>query len=445
VRDRALVEQVGGDQQILTRRPRSRRTAAAAEAPPPRRFRQELLVTIAPLETDRLLLRAFTRATRPGNTVRRAAGSPYRARWWCSQETSLPDSAAIEEAVRLHELAVRERMAGRPADALPRCIEALALLEQECDAPSPDVANVLNTLGSIRQDLSEYGDAEGAYRRAATILAEIDSDDPVLVRLRVRTTANLAAIHRVQGRLDEAERGLLEAIIAAEAAFDPNGPELPSLLNDLAMVYKYAGRFDEAEALYRRALAALDPEHADAASIWHNLGGIEHARGRFAEGEPFARRAVEIREALLGADHPAVAADVAALAALVQEQGRLDEAEALYRRALAVFEAALGPEHYELAINYNNLGALQAARGETAEAEALYLRSLQIKEALLGPEHPDVALTAHNLAVLRAGQGRSEEAEALYRRALSIFETNLGPEHPKTRTCRRELDSLLER
>ena len=72
---------------------------------------------------------------------------------------------------------------------------------------------------------------------------------------------------------------------------------------------------------------------------------------------------MEIREAALGPDHPDVAADVAALAALVQEQGRLDEAEALYRGAAAVFEASLGPESYDLAITWNNLGALEAARG----------------------------------------------------------------------------------
>ena len=133
---------------------------------------------------------------------------------------------------------------------------------------------------------------------------------------------------------------------------------------------------------------------------------------------------------LVGRDHPAVAADVAALAALVQGQGHLDEAEALYRRAIAMFEAALGPDHYEIAVNCSNLGALHAARGEDAEAEELYRRALRIKQQVLGRDHPDVAMTVHNLAVLRAGQDRVEEAEALYRRALGLG-TRLGL-RPKT-------------
>ena len=52
----------------------------------------------------------------------------------------------------------------------------------------------------------------------------------------------------------------------------------------------------------------------------------------------YARKSVQIRETVLGPDHVAVAADLAALAALVQEQQRFDEAEKLYRRAIAIFD-----------------------------------------------------------------------------------------------------------
>src|SRR5437899_2606067 len=82
----------------------------------------------------------------------------------------------------------------------------------------------------------------------------------------------------------------------------------------------------------------------EVATLYHNLGGLEHARGHFAGGEPWARQSVAIREQALGPDHPEVAADVAALAALLDGQGKWDEAEALYRRALAIFERVHGPE-----------------------------------------------------------------------------------------------------
>ena len=104
-----------------------------------------------------------------------------------------------------------------------------------------------------------------------------------------------------------------DALRQAEDWFGPDDPELSCVLNNLAVLYKYAGEFDRAEPLYRRALGIIElvygPEHPEAATIYHNLGGLEHSRGRYAEGEPYARRSVEIREKALGSDNPAVAAD----------------------------------------------------------------------------------------------------------------------------------------
>ncbi len=74
------------------------------------------------------------------------------------------------------------------------------------------------------------------------------------------------------------------------------------------------------------------------ATLYHNLGKLEHARGRYARGEPLARRSLTIHRKALGPDHPHVADDAAALAAILNGLGRHDEAETLYRWALPIFE-----------------------------------------------------------------------------------------------------------
>ena len=196
------------------------------------------------------------------------------------------------------------------------------------------------------------------------------------------------------------------------------------LPNDLAVVYKYAGRFDEAEALYWRALPIIETAcgrgHVDVATIWHNLGGIEHARGRFATGENYVRRAVEIRQAALGSAHVAVAKDIAALAALVQAQHRSDEAERLYQRAIGIFENAFKPVHYELGVNYDILAALHAARGNHQQAQELYRRALEIETHLLGPRR------APHPAVLPAARRRHRHRTTGRRRAIAHIEANIG-------------------
>lgn len=140
-----------------------------------------------------------------------------------------------------------------------------------------------------------------------------------------------------------------------------------------------------------------------------------------------------------------MAADIAALAALLDGQRKYAEAEQLYRRALAIFERSHGAENYEIAVNLNNLAANCNAQGRQDEAERLYQRALALKEKLLDAEHPDVAMTLNNLAVFyKAGQ-RYAEAEPLYQRALAIFEKALGPQHPKVAVCLDNYAGLLRK
>jgi tetratricopeptide (TPR) repeat protein len=112
----------------------------------------------------------------------------------------------------------------------------------------------------------------------------------------------------------------------AKTAFGSDHLEVVGILNNLGVLYKYTGQFAEARRLYRRALeimeTVLGPDDSAVATLYHNLGGLEHACGRHAEGEPLARRSVEIRQKALGPDSVEVAADLAALAALLDGRVR---------------------------------------------------------------------------------------------------------------------------
>jgi tetratricopeptide (TPR) repeat protein len=253
---------------------------------------------------------------------------------------------------------------------------------------------------------------------------------------------------RDAARYGDARQVLRRALDRAEHAVGHESLEVAAILNQLGMVGKYDGHFDEAATTYAEALAitarlGLD-RHPLTAAVLHNLGGLAHARGRFAEGEPYARRAVALRELLLGSAHPDTAADVAALAALVDGQGRYAEAEGLYGRALSVFERTNLGESIDAAVVHNNLAAIRQATGRRADAAAGYAKALAIKEMRLGLDHPDVATTANNLAVLCADEGQGARAGVLHRRALAIFERTLGPAHPKTIASRENLRRLVE-
>ncbi|MBE9180882.1 tetratricopeptide repeat protein [Oculatella sp. LEGE 06141] len=214
----------------------------------------------------------------------------------------------------------------------------------------------------------------------------------------------------------------------------------------LAELYRSQGRYGEAEPLYLRALdigeAQLGANHPAVATRLNNLAGLYKLQGRYGEAEPLYLRALDISEAQLGANHPDVATSLNNLANLYRSQGRYGEAEPLYLRALDIGEAQLGANHPDVATRLNNLANLYRSQGRYGEAEPLYLRALDIGEAQLGANHPDVATSLNNLAGLYHLQGRYGEAEPLYLRALDIGEAQLGANHPDVATSLNDLALL---
>jgi tetratricopeptide (TPR) repeat protein len=344
--------------------------------------------------------------------------------------------------VSAHERAIAARAAGRFGAAERDCRRALVGYVAAEGPRHPDVANALVELAATLEMRDCPDAATAALRRALAILRR-PTDDLDLVRLRLQARLALAGLDRARGAYGRAERGFQTALAEVRRRLPRRDPLHLALLNNLGVLRKAQGRYAEALAYYRRAEPLLGRRDREArATLEHNLGGSEHARGRYAAAEPHARRAVALRAASRGTAHPAWAADVAALAAVVEARGRFAEAAVLYRRALAVFGRTLGPRSLEVGLNLAGLAALEQQRDRLARARALYVRALPILEGHLGRHHPDVALTVNNLGVLERNENRLPRAKALFARAAGSFTRLLGARHPHTTLARENLRAV---
>ncbi|MBA3354698.1 MAG: tetratricopeptide repeat protein [Pyrinomonadaceae bacterium] len=96
----------------------------------------------------------------------------------------------------------------------------------------------------------------------------------------------------------EAEPFLDEALTLAEKAFGPDSIEAAVVLNQIGMLGKYDGHFDQSEVAYRRALHLMeqttDLEHPLAATLFHNQARPWHTLPlRLAQRQ--CRRCVSLR------------------------------------------------------------------------------------------------------------------------------------------------------
>ncbi|MFT4121017.1 CHAT domain-containing tetratricopeptide repeat protein [Bradyrhizobium sp.] len=250
---------------------------------------------------------------------------------------------------------------------------------------------------------------------------------------------------RSAGRYSEA-LPLAQAMVALLEKTS-NSRDLAAALNNLGQIQSDQGHDDQAEPLYKRALALMEKgtglDSVEIAPVLNNLAALDQRQGRFAEAEPLFRRALAVREKALSRDHPDVGQSLNNLATLDVKQERYAEAEPLFQRALAIYQKVGGPEHPAVATLLNNLGQLYRDLDRDADAEAPIRRSLVIREKVLGPDHPDVARSLNNLAGLYEHQQRYADAEPLYRRALAIRERALGPDHPDVVTSTGNLAYFL--
>ena len=351
----------------------------------------------------------------------------------CTIKGDLGDGESRTATDRVAELHERTHAASEQAcwdETEQEALESLAIFRAIYGADSPDAANVSNHLAWIAESRVQYATAEQHARRAWEIMERLGDrcDGGKATSVRIDALARIGSSLHASGYYDEAEIWLQRALDLAER----NGREIVTALNNLGVLYKCEGRFDEAEQQYWSALELVEDLDSDmAAMLCHNLGELASLNKRFAEGEPFGHRAWEIRRNLLGPDHPETLAAACAYAVLLGGLGRYRESEAILKNALARFEEIFGGEHLEIAMSLHHLATIRWWQGDAVGAEALYKRAAVMREKLLGPWHPNTALTLFDYASMLAELCREDEARGLASRALLVFETRLNRLHPR--------------
>ena len=159
----------------------------------------------------------------------------------------------------------------------------------------------------------------------------------------------------------------------------------------------------------------------------NNLALLLSETGDVNEAEALYREALAIRRQVFGDEHPAVATGLKNLALLLMRREAFADAEALYREALAIGRRLPGNEHH-LANTLNNFAALLATLGRYDEAEPLCREGLAIREAK-GPDHPRRARSLLVLGRIRLGKSDPAGAEPLLREALDVYRRRLPAGH----------------
>ena len=87
-----------------------------------------------------------------------------------------------------------------------------------------------------------------------------------------------------------------------------------------------------------------------------------------------------------------------------------------YMYELAAFELrqkVLGPEHPDTLISMSNLAHTLDEQGKHVEAKVMQQQVLELRQKVLGPEHPDTLFSVSNLANTMGKLGKQAEADKM--------------------------------
>src|SRR5262249_7677356 len=162
----------------------------------------------------------------------------------------------------------------------------------------------------------------------------------------------------------------------------------------------------EAEPLRERIVVirekTLGPDHPTVGVALDNLAELYKAAGRTADAKPLHKRSLAIKEKMA-----ALEAEVVTL----RDAGKYVEAAEVATQILAALDKGdLSADQNDVGVALHRLAQLYRAQGRYADAEPLLRRSLDIVERAWGPEGTNVAVALHGLADLYTAMGRTAEA-----------------------------------
>ena len=261
------------------------------------------------------------------------------------------------------------RTAGRYAEA-ETAYSALLQSAERHGRDSLFVSSILDGLAETEQELGNLATAERLLTRSLGIHRDITVE------------SHLGELYLEEQRPREAETLLRRVLEARRKASDFSPVDTAVAIADLAMTYKYEGKFGQAEALLREALSMLeqhlDPGDPMLSAALGPLGTLLAREHKYREALPLIERTWRILSQNPRVQGPDLINTMSTLGLLYSKTGQLEQADFYGKEAVRKTEAIYGPDNFRLGWQMANYALILKARGRKAEAKEMQSRSAAI-------------------------------------------------------------------
>jgi eukaryotic-like serine/threonine-protein kinase len=308
---------------------------------------------------------------------------------------------------------------------------AAAGIAQRFDKQPLVEASIRQTIGNAYVDLGIYPEAQKHLQRALELRhGQLAEDHPDMLSVM----NDLAWLYRNEGLFAKAEPIATKVLEIRRRTLGKADSDTLEAMNNLGLLYRYEGKLKQAVELFTEVLEIrpLTSGAVDRATSYamNNLGFVYQVEGKYQQAEAILSKVLDLRRRVNGPEHPYTLIATDNLAIVFYRERKYPEAESLFAKNLEVRRHVLGAEHPDTLDTMNNLGATFRAEGKWEQAEVVLSSVFETKRRVLGEENPSTLMSMLNVAVLHRYKGEYSEAEPLMVRAVNLQRRVLGEEHP---------------
>ena len=298
-------------------------------------------------------------------------------------------------------------------------------LEIQRDLYSPDSRQVFDSLKLLAENYRTLGDYEQAASLSAELLSTAEAafgrDHPSWGEAK----AVSAQMADSRGHLDEAEAELQEAIEILRRSPDDYAQPMIRALLLLAELHAWEenaealGYVEEAEQIAERRYG---DSSLSMALVLAQRASVHSTAGRYEEAEADFKRSIDIYEQRIGREHGATLSTINNLGILYNRMGKPVEAGELYADVLERYQEKFGEVHRTVADSYQNLATAWTREGRYAESIPMHQRAYELYQEVLPNEQEVLAYPLLSKAYAEVNSGLYDDAEVTARLALEIAE-----------------------
>lgn len=316
---------------------------------------------------------------------------------------------------------------------------------ERAEKVSEFMLNVFQAADPFEAEGREITARELLEQAARSIHGDLDEQPQVRARL---LEAIGRAYHR-QGQPARAVAYLQDALRIRSQLNEPRDPRAGSILTELAIALRSAGRLEESDRSFKQALDILRATESESsvgyARLLVDLGRLELGRGNLDRAEQHLTRGLELTRALEGPRNPEVAAILSDISSARSWRDDLDGAEKAAREAVSIYRESTHIYHPDRVMADYRLAEVLFLRGRINDASALFESTLEAQRVVYGKASAIVADTLDSLARVRLAQGLTAEAEQLTREAITANIQSRGEGHYMTGYLQTALAQILLR